>query len=152
LVWFENTNIESKTSHELPLDEVNGNSKDLLNNKDEEMDNHAKETIGKLDMMKNPIAVEHSTEKIERYLGGFLFSNVGMDNDEPRALDYFDQKKGQFTKTRYGLKGEKTTIAKENSKSKKRKEINDPGSTSEVEPVMMDVDEHGIPPPGINPF
>ena len=103
LVWFENTNIESKTSHELPMDEGNGNSKDLLNNKDEEMDNHAKETIGKLDMIKNPIAVEHSTEKIERYLGGFLFS-----------LDYFDQKRGQFTKTRT------------DGKSKERKEFNDP--------------------------
>ena len=53
LVWFENTNIESKTSHELPLDEVNGNSKDLPNNKDEEMDIHAKETIGKVDMLIN---------------------------------------------------------------------------------------------------
>ena len=49
-------------------------SNDDHNNKATEMDNHGKETI---DMQDNPMAVEDS--RIERYLGGFLFSPVGME-------------------------------------------------------------------------
>ena len=49
------------------------------------------------DMLINPMTVEHTTEIIQRYLGGFLFSPVGMDNGWPYALDTFDHERGQFT-------------------------------------------------------
>ena len=120
LVWFENTKKETKTNHELPSDEVNGNSKDVLNNKGEEIDKNEKETIGtSLD----------STGGIERYLGGFLFSHVGMDNNEPHTLDYYDQERGQYNKRGLDLQGENTAIAVENidGKLKNRKEINNLG-------------------------
>ena len=154
LVWFENSKKETKTNHELPSDEANGNSKDVLNNKAEEMDKNENETLGTIDMLTNSGTVEDITGGIERYLGGFLFSHVGMDNNEPHTLDYYDQERGQYNKRGLDLKGENTTIAKENSdgKLKNRKKINDLGSAFEAEPEMQDVDEHGIKPPGINPF
>ena len=49
------------------------------NNKAKEMDNHEKETIDMQDKLMNPMTVEDTTEQIERNLGGFLFSPVGME-------------------------------------------------------------------------
>ena len=45
LVWFENTKTETKNNMEVPMAEVNGTSKDVVNNKATEMDNHVKDII-----------------------------------------------------------------------------------------------------------
>ena len=37
------------------------------------MNNHGKETIDMQEKLMNPMAVEETTNRIERYLGGFPF-------------------------------------------------------------------------------
>ena len=56
--------------------EGNTTSKNDQNNIVKETDHNAKETIGTLDLLTNPMTVEYTTERIERYLGGFMFSHV----------------------------------------------------------------------------
>ena len=54
-VWFENTEMETKNNIEVPMADMSGTSKDLLNNAYTEMDTHAKETIDMQDKLIDPM-------------------------------------------------------------------------------------------------
>ena len=79
LVWFESAKVETKNNEIMAGVYTTFKSYDDLNKKAKEMNNHGKETIDMQDKLMNPMAVEDTTEGIERYLGGFLFSHVGME-------------------------------------------------------------------------
>ena len=103
-VWFVDLSssssiVENMKTIKIPSNHSKHNYEDLVwfenaeDNKGKEMDILAKETIDMKDMLINP-----KTERIDRYLGGFLFSHVGMDNGGPYALDPFDHERGQFNR------------------------------------------------------
>ena len=107
-VWFEDFSssssiLENMKTIKIPSNHSKHYYEDLVwfenakDNKAKEIENFAKGTINLQDMLTNPLAVEHTTERIQRYLGGFLFSHVGIDNGGPNALDPFDHERGQFT-------------------------------------------------------